>query len=488
MNHARCTVRALPAAAAALTAALVVGGCAVGPDYVRPSVATPAHFKEALYWARAQPGDELPRGAWWTVYGDGVLDGLMRQLNISNQTIAQAAAQYRYSEASVQAARAAYFPSLNAAASRTRSHSGAVRGGAQTVPGTATLDSATADAAWEIDLWGRLRRETESARANFRASAADLASAALSAQAALALDYFQLRITDEERGLYEASVADLRRSLQITRNQLAAGVAAQADVAQAETQLKSTQAAAIDLALQRAQLEHGIAVLIGKPPADFALARAQLTTVVPAIPPALPSQLLERRPDIAADERRVAAANANIGVAESAYFPQATLSGAFGYQGASWSGLISAATQFWSVGPALALNLFEGGARRAATKQARANYDASVAVYREAVLGAFQEVEDNLVALHDLAAESIVQDAATKAAEQAASIALNQYKSGLVSYLNVVVAQSTALANERASIALRGRELAASIALIKALGGGWDQFAAPAAPPKTPMP
>lgn len=485
MNHARSIPRRLIAAAPAFAAALIASGCAVGPDYVRPKVDTPAQFKEAHQWAKARPGDALPRGAWWTVYGDTVLDTLMRRLNVSNQTIAQAAAQYRYSEALVRAARAAYFPSLNAAASATRSHGGAARGtaqGAQAAPGTATLDSAAIDAAWEIDLWGRLRRETESARANFRASAADLASAALSAQAALALDYFQLRITDEERRLYDANVADLQRSLQITRNQLAAGVAARADVAQAETQLKSTQAAAIDLVIQRAQLEHGIAVLIGKAPADFSLAAAPLAVEMPHIPSALPSELLERRPDIAAEERRVAAANANIGVAESAYFPQATLSGAFGYQAANWSGLISAANEFWSVGPALALNLFDGGARRAATAEARANYDASVAVYRATVLTAFQQVEDNLVALRELAAESTVQDGATKAADQAATIALNQYKSGLVSYLGVVVAQSTALANERASIAIRGRELAASVALIKALGGGWNQPTPPAAP------
>ena len=482
MNHALSIPRRLLAAAAAFIAALIASGCAVGPDYVRPTVDTPAQFKEAHRWAKARPGDALPRGAWWTVYGDAVLDALMRRLNVSNQTIAQAAAQYRYSQALVGAARAAYFPSLNAAASATRSHGGAARGtvqGAQTAPGTATLDSAAIDATWEIDLWGRLRRETESARANFRASAADLASAALSAQAALALDYFQLRITDEERRLYDANVADLQRSLRITRNQLAAGVAAQADVAQAQTQLKSTQAAAIDLAIQRAQLEHGIAVLIGKAPADFSLAAAPLTIGIPLIPSALPSELLERRPDIAAEERRVAAANANIGVAESAYFPQATLSGTVGFQGANWSGLLSAANEFWSVGPALALNLFDGGARRAATAEARANYDASVAVYRATVLTAFQQVEDNLVALRELAAESAVQDDATKAADQAATIALNQYKSGLVSYLGVVVAQSTALANERASIALRGRQLAASVELIKSLGGGWNQPAAP---------
>ena len=461
----------------------LLAGCAVGPNYRRPALDVPARYGESALWHPARPQDAVPRGSWWTVYRDPYLDRLMRRLQISNQTIRQAEAQYRASEALVQAARAAYFPTIDANAASTRSHVSALRGGSgatRTPQGVAsTLDSATLDASWEPDLWGRLRREAENARENSRASAADLESARLSAQAALALDYFQLRVTDEEVRLYRRNVAALAASLQITRNQLAAGVASPADVAQAQTQLQSTRAAAIDLRIQRAQLQHAIAVLIGVPPARFSLAPAPFAAIVPAIPGGVPSDLIERRPDVAAAERRVAAANANIGVAEAAYFPQLTLAGTIGYEAAAWRGLLSVANRVWSVGPSVALNLFDGGARRAATREARANYDASVAAYRETVLGAFQGVEDDLAALGVLGEELQVQDAATRAADEAERIALNQYKSGLTSYLSVVVAQSAALANERASLAIRGRRITASIALIKDLGGGWDQRAPP---------
>jgi NodT family efflux transporter outer membrane factor (OMF) lipoprotein len=454
--------------------------CAVGPDYVRPKVETPSAYKEAVGWKPATPQDEAPRGRWWAVYGDAELDTLMDELHASNQTVKQAEAQYRAARALVQAARAAYFPTLNADASMTRAHAGTARSAATTAPGATTnTDAVSLDASWEPDLWGKLRRAAENAGENARASAADLAAARLSAEAELAQDYFQLRITDEEKRLYDANVAGLEKSLKITQNQYAVGVAAQADVAQAQTQLKSTQAAAIDLAITRGQLEHAIAVLCGRAASEFSITPAPLVVKVPNVPLGLPSDLLERRPDVAAGERLVAAANANIGVAKAAYFPDLTLAGAYGYQGSGWSGLISVADKVWSVGPALALNLFDAGARRAATRQAIANYDASVAAYRGTVLAAFQDVEDNLVALRVLADEIQVQDEATKAADQAETIAVNQYKSGIVSYLNVVVAQTTALANERASLSVRGRQLAASVALIKALGGGWDQSPTP---------
>jgi NodT family efflux transporter outer membrane factor (OMF) lipoprotein len=460
---------------------VALGACAVGPNYVRPTVPAPADFKESKGWKSAEPKDRLPRGKWWEVYGDKDLDALMEQVNVSNQNIKQAEAQYRAARALVQAARAAYFPTVGAAASVTRSPGGSrvVTGGSggSTIPGTTgkATDTYTAslDASWEIDIWGKLRRAAENATENMKASAADLDAARLSAQAELALDYFQLRVTDEEKRLYDANVAGLEKSLKITQNQYKVGVAAQSDVAQAQTQLKSTQAAAIDLAIQRAQLEHAIAVLIGKAASDYSLPPAPLVVKIPDIPLDQPSDLLERRPDIAASERLVAAANANIGVAKAAYYPSLSLSGALGFENTSMNHLFSLANRFWSVGPSLAETLFDGGARRALTNQAIANYDASVAVYRETVLAAFQDTEDNLVSLRVLANEVTVQDEATKAADESEAITLNQYKSGVVSYLNVVVAQTTALTNERASLTVRGRELASSVALIKSLGGSW---------------
>jgi NodT family efflux transporter outer membrane factor (OMF) lipoprotein len=464
--------------------AVALGACAVGPNYVRPTAPTPAEFKESKGWKAAEPKDQLPRGKWWEVYGDEDLDALMEQVNVSNQNIKQAEAQYRAARALVQAARAAYFPTVGASASVTRApgRSGVVTGGgtsSSTLQGTGgkvtNTYTASLDASWEIDIWGKLRRATENATENMKASAADLDAARLSAQAELALDYFQLRVTDEEKRLFDANVAALEKSLNITQNQYKVGVAAQSDVAQAQTLLKSTQAAAIDLAIQRAQLEHAIAVLIGKAASDYSLPpTAPLVVKIPDIPLDQPSDLLERRPDIAASERLVAAANANIGVAKAAYYPSLSLSGALGYSNTSLNHLFTLANRFWSVGPSLAETLFDGGARRALTSQAIANYDASVAVYRETVLAAFQDTEDNLVSLRVLANEVTVQDEATKAADESEKIALNQYKSGVVSYLNVVVAQTTALNNERASLTVRGRQLASSVALIKSLGGSWN--------------
>jgi NodT family efflux transporter outer membrane factor (OMF) lipoprotein len=477
---------------------LVACGCAVGPNYVRPTVEVPTDFKEWKGWKSAEPRDTLPRDKWWEVYADGDLDALMEKVDVSNQNIKQAEAQYRAARATVGSARAAYFPAVSAGANVARATSGTSgtsvvtatgptsgSGGSTTTSTTSTntasgvsnVYSPSLDASWEMDIWGKLRRMTENATENMKANAADLAAARLSAQTELAQDYFQLRITDEVKRVYETNVEGLQKSLKIAQNQYSVGVASQSDVAQAKTLLKSTQAAAIDLQIQRAQLEHAIAMLIGKAASDFALPPAALSTKVPDIPLAQPSELLERRPDIAASERLVAAANANVGVAKAAYYPSLTLSAQLGYENSSLSSLFSLANRFWSVGPSLAETLFDGGARRALTDQAIANYDASVGAYRQTVLAAFQDTEDNLVALRVLSDEVGVQDEATKAADESEAIALFQYKSGIVSYLNVVVAQSTALANERASLTLRGRQLASSVALVKSMGGGWTQAA-----------
>ncbi len=461
----------------ALLAGIALGGCAIGPDYVRPEVEPAAAYKEAGQWKPATPADELPRGNWWSIFGDSTLDGLMQSAQVSNQSLRQAAAQYAAARALVRSARAAYFPTVKANASATRSRGASARflsPGSSSAGSVSTLYDASLDASWELDLWGRLRRATESARAQAAASAADLAAATLSVQAELAQDYYQLRVTDDERAFLDEEIAGFQRSLTITQNQYAVGVAKRSDVLQAETQLKSTQAQALDLDITRAQLEHAIAVLVGRNPANFSLARQPLAAVIPAIPPGLPSELLERRPDISAAERRVMAANAGIGVARAAFFPSLDLSGTLGYQSTGFGHLISAANRVWSAGPAAALTLFDAGARRAASRQARANYEAAVAAYRQTTLSAFQDVEDTLATLRILEQERKVQDEATQAARNAEAIALNQYKAGTVSYLEVVVAQSTALTNARSSLSLRGRHIAASIALVRSLGGGWD--------------
>jgi NodT family efflux transporter outer membrane factor (OMF) lipoprotein len=448
-------------------AAAVLGGCAVGPDYRRPDVETPAIFKEAGDWKIAEPGDGKAAGRWWEIYADPQLNTLVQQVEVSNQNVRVAEAQYRQATALLDSARAGYFPTLATGASASRGATGG-----PPAPVTKT-DRVTLNASWEVDVWGRIRRSVEAGRETAEASAADLAAATLSAQAALVQSYLQLRLADAQRRLLEQTTVGYQRSMDITKNRYEAGVAGRLDVAQAEAQLKSTQAQAIDLGVQRAQLEHAIALLVGKTPAAFALAPVDGFPGVPEIPLLLPSTLLERRPDIAAAERRAAASNAEIGVAQAAYFPSLTLGAAGGYQGSSFSQLMTLPNRFWSLGPALALTLFDGGAHSAQKEHAVAAYDASVATYRETVLAAFQEVEDNLAALRILAQEDVVQQEATRAAAESATLTNNQYQAGTVSYLNVVIAQATSLSAERSKLDIAGRRLVASVGLLKALGGDW---------------
>ncbi|GFE58826.1 efflux transporter outer membrane subunit [Geobacter sp. AOG1] len=453
----------------------LLGACTVGPDYVRPTpVETmPTVYKELEGWKVAQPRDGNIPERWWELYDDPALNSLEEQVAISNLTVAAAEAQFRQARALVQAARAGYFPSVSAGASATRSRSSANLGNGRSGGATVSDFQLPLDLTWELDLWGRIRRGVEASQANAQASAADLAAVTLSTQAELASDYFQLRILDAQKGLLDATLATYRKSLELTNNRYVAGVVARSDVLQAETQLKTTEAQLIDLDVQRAQLEHAIALLIGKPPAAFSLPAAPLTTVFPQIPTGLPAELLERRPDIASSERKMAAANAQIGIAKAAYFPTIRLSGAAGFEASSLASWFSWPSRFWSVGPAVAETLFDGGLRKAQSDQVRAAYDATVAAYRETVLTGFQEVEDNLAALRILEEESRVQDQAVQAAEQVVSITTNQYQAGTVAYLNVLVAQSTALANERTALGLLGRRLTASVLLVKVLGGGW---------------
>jgi len=463
---------------APLAACLLLGACAAGPDYVRPEVATPVAFKEMPAWKSAQPQDQALPGKWWELFGDPQLNALEERIEISNQNLAQVRAQYRQAQALAQSARAALFPTLSAGAAASRARAGSGRTGANGGNGAvANSYSLSLDAAWEPDLWGRIGRTVEAGRASAEASAADLQAARLSAQAQLAQDYLQLRILDAQQQLLEDTIDAYQKSLQLTQNQYAAGVAAKVDVIQAQTQLKSTQAQALDVGVQRAQLEHAIALLVGQPASGFAIARAPLAATAPAIPPALPSDLLERRPDIAGAERRMAAANAQIGVAQAAYFPALTLSASAGFQGSSLGDWLTLPNRVWALGPALAQTLFDGGLRRAQTDAAIAAYDADVAAYRQTVLGGFGEVEDNLAALRILEQEAQVQQEALQLARQSVQLTINQYRAGTVSYLNVVTAQATALASENTALTILNRRLAASVALIKALGGGWSGLA-----------
>jgi NodT family efflux transporter outer membrane factor (OMF) lipoprotein len=454
-----------------------LAACTVGPDYVRPPVEVPGTYKELGDWKVAQPADDAPRGNWWEVFGDQQLNGLVSQVQISNFNVAIAEAQYRQAQALAAQSRAALFPSVSASASGIRSGAGS----ASTRSGVGNAYNVSLNASWEADVWGRVHRSVEAGAATAQASAANLGAAQLSAQAELATSYFQLRILDAQRQLLDDSVAAYQRSLDLTRNRYAGGVAAKVDVVQAEAQLKSTQAQAVDVGVQRAQLEHAIAVLIGKPPAEFSIAPVPLKFAMPAIPVAMPSELLQRRPDIAASERQVAAANARIGVAEAAFFPSLTLSGSVGSTTSTFPLLLSAPTRVWSIGPQIAQFIFDAGLRKAQTDQAIALYDANVASYRQTVLEAFQEVEDNLAALRILDREAAIQEEAVQAARQSVALTLNQYKAGTVSFLNVVIVQTAQLNNERTLVGILGRRLSAAVALVRALGGGW-QAPAPGSP------
>jgi NodT family efflux transporter outer membrane factor (OMF) lipoprotein len=450
-----------------MIACTVLGACMVGPNYTRPSVDLPGAYKEDAGWRPAQPRDGEPRGSWWTIYGDRELDALIEQIETSNQNLRLAEAQYREARAIVREVRASFFPSVSGSVSVTRSRA----------PGSgieATTHLLSVDAAWEPDLWGRIGRTVEASEASAQASAADLAAARLSAQAELASDYFQLRVLDVERQLLAGTAAAYQKSLELTQNRYAVGVAGKLDVALALAQLKSTQAQELDLGVQRAALEHAIAVLVGKAPAEFAIEPASMGVEMPALPVGVPAQLLERRPDVAAAERRVAAANAQIGVAESAFYPALTIPASAGFQSASLAGWLSAPNQFWAVGPALAQTLFDAGLRRALSDQAIAAYDANVAAYRQTVLAALQSVEDNLAALRILEQEARVQEEAVQAGRESLRLTTNQYKAGTVDYLGVVVVQAAQLSNERSAVTIYGQRLLASVSLIKALGGGWQ--------------
>jgi NodT family efflux transporter outer membrane factor (OMF) lipoprotein len=484
MNTAATSLKPLRRAMALALAGLLLGGCAIGPDYKRPEQSVPAQFKHAEGWTLASPADLEQRGRWWELYGDATLNDLQLRLEQSNQTLAQSVAQYRQAQALARGARASFFPSVTANAGKTRSGQG---GGDSTVrlsDGSTVTSSGGGGVSksydtslgvnWEIDLWGKLRRQLESDTANMQASAADLAAARLSLQSELAQNYLQLRVLDAQKRLLDATIAAYQRALTLTENQYRAGIVTRADVAQATTQLKSTQAQAIDLRYQRAQLENAIAVLVGVPPAEFSLAEVDGLPRLPSVPALLPSQLLERRPDVASAERNVMAANARIGVAKAAWFPSLSLSAAGGYRSGSLQDWITTPNRFWSIGPEFAMTLFDAGLIRSQVDQAEAAYDQTVATYRQTVLDSFREAEDYMVQLDVLEEESGVQQEALDAAREALRLVTNQYRAGTVDYTSVVTSQATALSNERTLLTLMGTRLTASVQLIAALGGGWD--------------
>jgi len=473
-----------------LTFGYLLTACAVGPDYQRPAVAAPQAFKAAADidvpgWKRAEPNAAIARDRWWENYADSTLNELIEKLDAANQNVRAAEARFRQSRTLAQSVRADFFPTLNADASITRSGGGGARTNSNSAIAGASGSSsirrtATLDAAWELDVWGRVRRSAEAGDAASAASAADLVAVSLSTRAELAVNYFQLRVLDAQKQLLDRTLDGYQKALQLTRNRNTIGVASRADVVQAESQLAATQAQAYAVILQRAQLEHAIAILIGSAPADFSLPASEgdlqkqlLEKSLPDIPAVLPSQLLERRPDIAAAEYRVRAANASIGVAQSAYFPTIGLNGSGGYESSSASDWLTLPNRFWSVGPTLAATLFDGGKRSAAKNKAVAAYDETVANYRQGVLTGFQEVEDNLSALQFLALESESQNAAVRSANESVQLLTNQYRVGKVAYLDVISVQTIAYTNERTALQIIGQRYAASIGLIKAIGGGF---------------
>lgn len=459
----------------AVAAGLVLlNGCAVRPRYSKPSTTTPPAYKETPpNWKGAQPADQAIRGKWWEVFQDPQLNSMEEQASVSNQTLKAAQAQFAQARALLRLNRADLYPTLTAGASATRTHESLnrpLRG-----PTNVFTDLVLPfDVSYEADVWGRVRRTVEAARSGAQASAADVESVSLSLHAELAVDYFQLRTLDAEERLLNITVAGFEKALELTQNRYKGGVASAVDVAQAQTLLETTRAQAVDIQVQRAQFEHAIATLIGKPASSFNIAPAPWTTPPPAVPTGLPSDLLERRPDIAGAERRVSAANAQIGVARAAYFPQITLNATGGFESTSVSNWLSGPSGFAAAGLSALVTALDVGRRRAINDQAVAAYDQSVATYRQTILTAFQEVEDNLAALRILEKEAGTQEAAVAAAQHSLELSVNRYKGGVSNYLEVITAQSIALSDQRAAMDILRRRMTASVLLIKALGGGWD--------------
>jgi NodT family efflux transporter outer membrane factor (OMF) lipoprotein len=450
-------------------------GCSVGPNYHRPSAPVPAAYKEFKGWKVAAPNDTIDRGAWWSIYRDPTLDRLERLVNVSNQTLKQDEAAYREARALIREQQSSFFPSLAVTSQTQRQYTGGSAGSAGIGRGLPiTSYSLEGTATWEPDIWGKVRRNVESSVAGAQSSAAVLAGARLSTQAQLATDYFELRYADSLKTLLDDTVKSYQRALDITKNQYAAGTAARSDVINAQAQLLAAQAAAINVGVQRAQDEHAIALLVGKPPSEVSVPPGSLAQRVPIVPAGVPSALLERRPDIAEAERQMQQENALIGVQIAAYYPTIDLSASFGYAGGPAAPLLSASNQVWSFMASATETLLSGGQRSAAVAAARATYDQSIANYRQTVLAAFQNVEDELASLRILGQQIGVDQAAVQAAQQAVDITLNEYQAGTVAYTTVITAQVALLTDQQNALLVQENRLIASVALVQALGGGWQ--------------
>ena len=459
-------------------------GCVVGPKYHVPVAEAPPAYKEVGNWKPAQPNDENLGGEWWKIFQDPQLDELELQVNVSNQNLKAAEAQYQQARAALRYNRADYYPTLTAGLSATRTGVSAHR-----PPPSSIFDGITYNDfvlpftfSYQADVWGRIRKTVESYREQAQASAADLATVNLSMHADLAVDYFQARSLDAEEQLLNSTVKQYEQALELNQSRFDGGIASEVEVEQAKTQLQTTRAAAIDVGVLRAQYEHAVAILIGKPPAEFSLPPLPLSAPPPRVPVGMPSDLLERRPDIAAAERRVAAANAQIGVAKSAYYPLVNLTGTGGFESSTITTLLTGPSGLWSVGLSAVGTIFDGGRRRSLNDQARAAYDFQVAAYRESVLTGFQQVEDNLAAVRILENEAQVQDEAVVAAQRSLDLSITRYKGGVTSYLEVTTAQTAALTNEVTQVNILGRRMASTVLLIQALGGGWDRSSLPERP------
>jgi NodT family efflux transporter outer membrane factor (OMF) lipoprotein len=492
----------------AFAAVFAAGGCMVGPDYKRPPPADPPSlaFKEttgpvvgaAASFQPAMPRDAIDRGPWWSMYDDQTLDRLAAQIDISNQTLMQAEAAYRQARALVRQDASGLYPTVTGGAGYTQSGSGSgssrsTAGGVVTGSGSTGQFTSGPSFNWEIDLWGRIRRQIESDSAAAQASAADLANARLSAQANMAINYFSMRISEQRMRVYQASVAAYTRSVEIVQNQLDAGIVSRVDLAQAQTQLEQTRAQLVAENITRATFEHAVAVLAGKAPSELSVEPGPVPPAIPTVEPGIPSTLLERRPDIASAERQMAAANAQIGVAVAAYYPSISLASTVTLVGGSLNALLTLSNAVWSVGPTLAATLIDGGALKAQVEGARARYDSQVALYRQTILVAFQQVEDALVQQRVLEQQERVQRAAVAAARDAERLSLNQYRLGTVPYTTVVQTQTAALSAEQTLLSIRLNRLTASANLVLALGGGWRDTDLPAPYPigglnQTPQP
>ncbi|WP_298036740.1 efflux transporter outer membrane subunit [uncultured Desulfuromonas sp.] len=452
---------------------LLLAGCTLGPDYLRPEVDTPLAWKEGAPWKEAAPMDGAPKGSWWEIYGDPVLNGLEEEAAAANQDLRAAAARVDQARALARIDEADLLPrvDLNPAAGRARTPGDFAFGGKGV---TGDSYSVPFDLSYEIDLWGRVRRSAEASRADAGASLADYRNVLLVLQAEVAGNYFALRSLDAEIALLERTVGLRRENLELVASLFEHGQVGRLDVARAETELATTEAEALGVQKRRAELEHALAVLLGRAAAGFALSPAPLDLTPPAVAPGLPSSLLERRPDVGAAERQMAAASARIGIARTAFFPAIRLTGSAGYASTEASGLFDWDSRSWALGPAVSLPIFEAGRNRANLNRARAAYEEAVAIYRRQVLVAFAEVEDALSGLRVLAAQADAQGRAVGAAREAAEISDKRYQAGFVSYLEVVDSQRTSLQSERQAVQILGQRLQASVSLIKALGGGWN--------------